>query len=164
MLIEAASQLKSRGYEFELDIAGDGELRDALQSQIDAAGLINRVRLVGTLDGAGVRRLIEGARAFVLPSFAEGLPVVIMEALALERPVIATAIAGTPELVDASCGWLVPAGSADMVANAMAAAIEASSETIAAMGREGRRRVTEQHDAVRNAAALVIALSAQPPC
>ena len=162
LLVEAAALLKARGRDFRLDIAGDGELRDALTRQIAAAGLIEEVRLVGSLDGAGVRRLIEGARAFVLPSFAEGLPVVIMEALALERPVIATAIAGTPELVDAACGWLVPAGSAEAVADAMAAALDAPPETIAAMGREGRRRVVERHDAARNARALMAAIAAAP--
>ena len=162
LLVEAALLLKARGRDFRLDIAGDGELRDALTRQIAAAGLIEEVRLVGSLDGAGVRRLIEGARAFVLPSFAEGLPVVIMEALALERPVIATAIAGTPELVDAACGWLVPAGSAEAVADAMAAAIDAPPEAIAAMGREGRRRVAERHDAARNARALMAAIAATP--
>ena len=162
LLVEAALLLKARGRDFRLDIAGDGELRDALTRQIAAAGLIEEVRLVGSLDGAGVRRLIEGARAFVLPSFAEGLPVVIMEALALERPVIATAIAGTPELVDAACGWLVPAGSAEAVAAAMAAAIDAPPEAIAAMGREGRRRVAERHDAARNARGLMAAIAAAP--
>lgn len=160
LLIEAAALLKARGGRFRLDIAGDGELREALLRQIAAAGLEDEVRLVGTLDGAGVRRLIEGARAFVLPSFAEGLPVVVMEALALGRPVIATAIAGTPELVDAACGWLVPAGSAAAVAEAMAAAIDAAPDRVAAMGAEGRRRVAERHDATRNAAALVAALGA----
>ena len=158
LLIEAAALLKRCGREFQLDIAGSGELHDGLVRQIAAAGLEREVRLVGTLDGAGVRRLIENARAFVLPSFAEGLPVVIMEALALERPVIATAIAGTPELVDASCGWLVPAGSADAVAAAMVAALDAPDETIRAMGREGRLRVEERHDAARNAAGLMLAI------
>jgi len=99
-----------------------------------------------------------------LPSFAEGLPVVIMEALALHRPVIASAIAGTPELVDASCGWLVPAGSPEAVADAMEAAIDASDETIAAMGREGHRRVAEHHDAARNAQGLIAAIEASPAC
>lgn len=164
LLVEAAAILRARGHDFRLDIAGDGDLKDALVRQISATGLDEQVRLVGSLDGAGVRRLIEGARAFVLPSFAEGLPVVIMEALALGRPVIATAIAGTPELVDAACGWLVPAGSAPAVADAMAAAIDAPPERIAAMGREGRRRVTEHHDAARNARVLAEAIVAMPAC
>jgi len=164
LLVQAAAMLRARGRDFRLDIAGDGELRDELARQIAAAGLDEQVRLVGALDGAGVRRLIEGARAFVLPSFAEGLPVVIMEALALERPVIATAIAGTPELVDGGCGWLVPAGSAEAVADAMETAIDASADRIAAMGAEGRRRVAERHDAARNAQGLVDAIAGAPVC
>ncbi len=164
LLVEAAALLKARGRDFRLEIAGTGDLHDALERQIAAAGLGDEVRLLGALDGAGVRRLIEGARAFVLPSFAEGLPVVLMEALALERPVIATAIAGTPELVDEGVGWLVPAGSAAAVADAMAAAIDAPADAIAAMGREGRRRVAERHDAGVNARALADAIAGVAGC
>ena len=164
LLIEAAALLRTRGRDFRLDIAGDGELREALAERIAEAALTEHVLLLGPLDGAGVRRLIEEARVFVLPSFAEGLPVVIMESLALGRPVIASAIAGTPELVDSACGWLVPAGSAEAVADAMEAAIDASDELIAAMGREGRRRVAERHDAAANAGALVALIAERPPC
>lgn len=162
VLIEAAALLKARGRDFHIAIAGDGELRDMLTRRIAEAGLGDQVALLGSIDGAGVRRLLEESRVFVLPSFAEGLPVVIMEALALQRPVIASAIAGTPELVDAGCGWLVPAGSPDAVADAMEAAIDADDATIAAMGREGRRRVAAQHDAASNARALVAAIEARP--
>ena len=162
LLVEAAALLRARRRDFRIDVAGGGELRGVLERRIAELGLTDQVRLIGPTDGAGVRHLIEGARAFVLPSFAEGLPVVIMEALALERPVIATAVAGTPELVDAGCGWLIPAGSAEAVADAMEAAIDASDETIAAMGREGRRRVAERHDAARNARTLLDAISARP--
>ena len=164
VLIEAAALLKARGCDFHIAIAGDGELRDMLTRRIAESGLERHIQLLGPLDGAGVRRLLEESRVFVLPSFAEGLPVVIMEALALQRPVIASAIAGTPELVDASCGWLVPAGSAEAVADAMETAIAASDETIAAMGREGRRRVAERHDADRNARGLIDAIEACPSC
>ncbi|NJC33723.1 glycosyltransferase involved in cell wall biosynthesis [Sphingomonas jejuensis] len=164
VLIEAARILKSRGRDFQLEIAGDGDLRAALVKQIADGGLDHHVHLLGSLDGAGVRALLERSRAFVLPSFAEGLPVVIMEALALERPVIATAIAGTPELVDAGCGWIVPAGSAAAVADAMEAAIDASDATIAAMGTEGRRRVADAHDAERNARSLTRAIEEARAC
>ncbi|MEH3159094.1 MAG: glycosyltransferase [Sphingomonas taxi] len=158
LLVEAAALLRARGRDFRIDIAGDGELRAALTRRIAEAGLAEQVRLIGPVDGAGVRRLLQEARAFVLPSFAEGLPVVIMEALALERPVIASAIAGTPELVDARCGWLVPAGSVEALASAMEAAIDAPDATIAAMGQEGRRRVAALHDADTNARALIEAI------
>lgn len=164
VLIEAAALLKARGRDFHIAIAGDGELRDMLTRRIAESGLENQIELLGAIDGAGVRRLLEASRVFVLPSFAEGLPVVIMEALALQRPVIASAIAGTPELVDAGCGWLVPAGSPEAVADAMEAAIDASDETIAEMGREGRRRVAHYHDAAHNAQALIAAIEASPAC
>ncbi|WP_375427128.1 glycosyltransferase [uncultured Sphingomonas sp.] len=164
LLIEAAALLKARGREFRLDIAGDGELRGALDRRIAEAELTGSVRMLGPVDGAGVRRLIEEARVFVLPSFAEGLPVVLMESLALGRPVIASAIAGTPELIDAGCGWLIPPGSAEAVADAMEAAIDASDETIAVMGREGRRRVAERHNSSRNARTLVDLITRQLAC
>ena len=87
------------------------------------------------------------ARAFVLPSFAEGLPVVLMEALAMSRPVIATAIAGIPELVDAECGWLIPPGSENALVDAISAALAASPRELAAKGAAGRERVRALHDA-----------------
>ena len=86
------------------------------------------------------------ARAFVLPSFAEGLPVVIMEALAMGRPVISTYVAGIPELIiDGVNGWLVPAGSVDDLVNAMRYALQASSQELMEMGLSGRQRVLERH-------------------
>ena len=75
-------------------------MKEALQSLIRECGLEDHVTLAGVRSSEEVRDLLLGARAFVLPSFAEGLPVVLMEALAVARPVITTAIAGIPELVD----------------------------------------------------------------
>jgi glycosyltransferase involved in cell wall biosynthesis len=96
----------------------------------------------------------------VLPSFAEGLPVVIMEALALARPVVTTAIAGIPELVDDQCGWVVPAGSEEALADAMSQALRVSAEELRAKGRVGRERVHLLHDATRNAEQIVAAIAA----
>ncbi|MFX6230642.1 glycosyltransferase, partial [Acinetobacter baumannii] len=76
--------------------------------------LANVIRILGWKSSAEVRAEIERSRALVLPSFAEGLPVVVMEALALSRPVISTRIAGIPELVeDGVNGWVVAPGSVD---------------------------------------------------
>lgn len=111
--------------------------------------------MAGWASADEVRRIIQSCRAMVLPSFAEGLPVVIMEALALERPVITTMIAGIPELVDAECGWLVPAGDVDAITEAMASAIELSPDALETMGRRGRERVLERHRADSNAAGLL---------
>ena len=90
----------------------------------------------------------------MLPSFAEGLPVVIMEALALERPVIVSAIAGTPELVDEQCGWLIPSGSVDALVDALKSAIHASPQELSEKGKIGRERVVALHNSRTNGAHL----------
>ena len=148
LLVEAAARLQDRGPDFELVIVGDGPLRDELERAIDRLGLRDRVRITGFLDNQGVRRELEAARALVLPSFAEGLPVVIMEAMALGRPVIATSIAGIPELVEPGrSGWLVPAGAVEPLVEAMAEALAADPAELDRMGRAGAARAAEQHDA-----------------
>ncbi|NJL21689.1 MAG: glycosyltransferase family 4 protein, partial [Leptolyngbyaceae cyanobacterium SM1_3_5] len=101
-----------------------------------------------------VRQQIIAARAMVLPSFAEGLPVVLMEALALARPVISTYIAGIPELVVPDCGWLIPAGAIEPLAEAMRSALLASPEKLAAMGKAGRDRAIAEHSITVEAAKL----------
>lgn len=150
LLIEAAARLAQRR-EFTIDVIGDGEGRGHIEAQIARLGLQQRVRLLGWRGSDDVRREVLNARAFVLPSFAEGLPVVLMEALAVGRPVIATAIAGVPELVDAQNGWLIPSGSIEALANALGAALDASPEQLRAMGEVGRARVREMHDPDQNA-------------
>ena len=162
LLVEAAARLRDRGSDFELVIVGDGSMRDELERAIDRSGLRDRVRITGFLDNHGVRRELEAARALVLPSFAEGLPVVIMEAMALGRPVIATSIAGIPELVEpGESGWLVPAGAVDPLVEAMAEALAADPAELDRMGRAGAARAAEQHDAAAESAKLA-ALFAGP--
>jgi colanic acid/amylovoran biosynthesis glycosyltransferase len=147
VLIEAAARLRSQSINFELVIVGDGPLRTELERLIDQHGIRGRVRITGFLDNQGVCREMEFARALVMPSFAEGLPVVIMEALALGRPVISTYIAGIPELVEAGRnGWLVPAGAVEPLAAAMAAALAADTAVLEAMGQAGAARVAEGHN------------------
>lgn len=138
-----------------LDIVGDGPGRPALEAQAQRLGLADRVRFLGARDGAGVRATLADASVFILPSFAEGLPVVIMEALAAGRPVIASAIAATGELVDAQAGWLVPAGDVAGIATAIATAAATDPATLAAMGAHGRARVRERHSADAAARSLI---------
>ena len=149
-----------------LTIVGDGELRSEIESDIHQRGLGNVVRLAGVQTAAEIREQLHKSRAFVLPSFAEGLPVVLMEALALSRPVITTAIAGIPELVDEGCGWLIPAGSVDALVEAMAEALHAPTAELVAKGAVGRERVLRLHDVDRNSARLLDAIggtySAEP--
>ena len=147
LLVEAAAMLSERCPDFELVIVGDGPMRGELERAIGRHGLGGRVRITGFLDNRGVRRELEAARALVLPSFAEGLPVVIMEAMALGRPVIATAIAGIPELVEPGrTGWLVPAGAVEPLVVAMAEVLAADPAELGRMGarRRPRRRAARR--------------------
>ena len=156
LLLEAAETLAGQGLSFEMVLAGDGPLRGAIEDRIARSGLTGRVRVTGWLGAPQVREAILASRAMVLPSFAEGIPVVLMEALALGRPVIATWIAGIPELVepDAS-GWLVPAGSPEALVQAMRAALEAPAARLTAMARAGAARVARDHDVRTEAGKLV---------
>jgi colanic acid/amylovoran biosynthesis glycosyltransferase len=147
LLVEALGQLRRQGLRVELDFVGDGELRSQLERAIAEQGLSDSVKIIGWADGETVRHILDACSAFVLPSFAEGLPVVIMEAMARGRPVLSTYVAGIPELVQpGQNGWLVAAGSADELANAVREVVTTPLEVLAEMGRNGRARVAERHD------------------
>ena len=148
LLVEAAALLKREGIAFELVLAGDGEMRGPIEAAIARHGLGGSVRITGWVDSATVRREMMAARALVLPSFAEGLPVVIMEAMAVGRPVVTTRIAGIPELVrEGVDGWLVPPGDIVQLKQAMQECLQASPERLLEMGRAANQRVRERHDA-----------------
>ena len=100
ILVAAAGRLREQGVRCEIVIVGDGEMRSAIEEAIRRAGLEDAITLIGWASGERVRAEIEAARAIVLPSFSENLPVVLMEAMALGRPVISTYVAGIPELVE----------------------------------------------------------------
>ncbi len=155
LLVQAAAIVKQRGRSFRLLLVGDGELRATIEKQIQKFELADCVTITGWASSAQVADHLKQSHTLVLPSFAEGLPVVIMEALALERPVIVSTIAGTPELVDAACGWLIPAGSVDALVAAMIDALDTSPERLRMMGKVGRKRVLDRHDARQNAAKLL---------
>jgi hypothetical protein len=119
------------------------------------AGLERQITVTGWLSGERVKAEMAAARALILPSFAENLPVVIMEAMASARPVISTYIAGIPELViPGQTGWLVPASDDVALAGAMREALAESVEKLTDMGLMGRARVIESHDVRKEAAAL----------
>ena len=140
----------------ELSIVGDGPARAALEAHARHIGLADKVRFLGALSGSAVRDVIARSHAFILPSFAEGLPVVIMEAMAVGRPVIATSIAGVGELVVGGVtGWLAPAGSREALGEAIAEFLRADTETLAAMGRAGAERVRARHSAASEAPRLL---------
>jgi glycosyltransferase involved in cell wall biosynthesis len=155
LLVEAAARLVARGTDLELVLVGDGDLRPKIEELAAARGLHGKVRITGWLGGERVREEILAARALVLASFDEGLPVVLMEAMALRRPVISTGLAGIPELViPGENGWLVPAGDIDALVQAMQACLDASGGQLARMGEAARARVLERHDVDVEAAKL----------
>ncbi|MDF1727357.1 MAG: glycosyltransferase [Sulfitobacter sp.] len=157
-LIEAMARTKS---DVSLTLIGDGELRGDIEARIAKAGLSGRVTLTGWVDEARIAQELARAHALVMPSFAEGLPMVVMEAMAAARPVIATYIAGTPELVqEGQTGWLIPAGDPVALSDAIDALAAAPLEQLQAMGDAGRARVLERHDVSKEAAKLA-ALIAQ---
>lgn len=132
VLLEAVSRLARRGLSVPVVLAGDGERRRWLERRLQAPGLA-AVRFVGRQDGDGVRRLLARARALVVPSIYEGMPLVVLEAMAAGVPVVASAVSGIPEVVaDGTTGWLVAEEDVEGLA---AAILEAWSD-----GEEARRR------------------------
>jgi glycosyltransferase involved in cell wall biosynthesis len=146
LIPRAAAELRNEFPDLKIVLAGDGESRSAVEAAIAAYGVADMVELRGWVSNSEVLDLIKKSRALLLPSYAEGLPVVIMEALASGRPVISTTIAGIPELVDDSCGWLFPAGDQEELVAAIRVALKCTPSVLARMGESGRDRVAKLHD------------------
>jgi glycosyltransferase involved in cell wall biosynthesis len=147
LLVEAAARLAAEGMQFELVLVGDGPMRGPIERLVAEHGLGGHVRLAGWLTSDQVRDELVAARALVMASFAEGLPMVLMEALALGRPVVGTYVAGIPELVrPGTCGWLVPPGSVDGLVDALREVLSAPASQLDRMGRAGAALVAEGHD------------------
>lgn len=147
LLLEACRTLKDKGLVFELLLAGDGEMRPEIERMVIAYDLSANVKITGWISSSQVRDEILASNAMVLPSFAEGLPVVIMEAMALKRPVISTFVAGIPELViHGHNGWLVPAGSVAELAIAIEELLSTSTQQLKDMGEAAYSRVRQRHD------------------
>jgi glycosyltransferase involved in cell wall biosynthesis len=159
-LIEACRLLHARDVAFDCHLIGDGPLRAAVRRQIDASGLQARVHMHGPMARTEVARRLAAADVFALASTPtaggkrEGIPVVLMEAMAAELPVVASRLSGIPELVDdGRSGVLVEPG--DVAA--LAAALErlaGDPRAAARMGRAGRVKVQAEFDLRRNAVTL----------
>lgn len=155
LLIDAVRRLGDRGMRVELVLAGDGEMRTAIETLVAECGLRDQVRITGWIGSEQVRAEILAARALVLPSSSEGLPVVLMEAMALRRPVISTYVGGIPELVrPGENGWLVPAGSAEGLTNAIEDLLGRTREDLERMGEAAHRWVMQRHSIDIEAAKL----------
>jgi glycosyltransferase involved in cell wall biosynthesis len=143
LLIRAADRLIRSGHDVEVWIAGDGDAKSSLETLTAELGLAGRVRLLGYQSDP--RAVYEASDLFALSSLREGLPNVVLEAMAMETPVVATRIAGVPRLVrDAETGVLVEPGSVD----ALAAGLERLVSDAAARDRlasAARRFVVERY-------------------
>jgi colanic acid/amylovoran biosynthesis glycosyltransferase len=148
VFIEALAALRREGLDVEGVLVGDGDLRLELENLAAARGLTPQdLHFSGWLSGDDVLREMRNARALVVSSFAENLPVVIIEALAARRPVVATWIAGIPEIVvPGETGWLVAPGSLEGLVAGMRACLEAPEHQLSAMGERGRALILARHD------------------
>jgi glycosyltransferase involved in cell wall biosynthesis len=150
-LVEAVSDLLRRGVEFRLTLIGGGPEEGAIRAAVAARGLANRVELRGPQSELAVLQAMARAHVFAMSSLMEGLPVVLMEALAMELPVVAPDITGIPELVrEGETGLLYPAGDWKQLA-ARLERLATDPEIRVRLGRAGKERVLRDFD-VRNAA------------
>jgi colanic acid/amylovoran biosynthesis glycosyltransferase len=160
LLIEAAAQVAASGRRFELVLAGDGPMRAEIEALIAARGLRECVRIAGWLDSRAVQAELQQARALVVPSLSEGLPVVIMEAFAHGKPVVAPFLGGIPELVaPGRTGWLYPASDSQALAQAMRSCLDADWSELDAMALACRRSVWAAHDVDAEAGKLLALFS-----
>lgn len=161
LLVHAMAELAD--LDVHLTLVGDGPMRPQLEEAIARAGLGDRITLTGWIDEAGVNAALVNAHAMAMPSLAEGLPMVVMEAMAMGRPVIGTYIAGFPELVrPGETGWLVPAGDPSALAEAIRELAKTPHETRSAMGQASRSRVLSRHDVNEQAERLARLISKKP--
>lgn len=145
VLLEALAELRRRYPEARLLIAGTGEQMTALRAKTTALDLDDRVSFLGRTSAGQVRSLLEGARCLVVPSTYEGMPLVILEAMAAGKAVVASAVSGIPEVVvDGETGWLVPPEDPPRLAAALGAVLTDEVE-VARRGAAGRMRVLERY-------------------
>ncbi len=154
LLIEAVRAMRDTDVDVRLVLVGDGPQRAALEGLVDASDLRDRVELRGAVAHTEVERILRGADIFCLPSFAEGVPIVLMEAMAMELPVIACQVMGIPELIeDDITGRLVRPGARDDLIAALSA-LAADPDRRAALGRAARQRVADEFELRSNVARL----------
>jgi glycosyltransferase involved in cell wall biosynthesis len=146
ILVQAAEQLIRQGRQIQLRFVGDGPDRKDLESIVARNGLSGQIRFEGSMNQDRIQSFYRQADIFALASFAEGIPVVLMEAMAMEIPCVATGINGIPELIrDGIDGLLVAPSDVDGLAAAIARLIDEPTLR-ESLGKAGRRRVLEQYE------------------
>lgn len=151
ILVQAVLNLLESGYKIQLDVVGDGPVRQRLQCL--ASGNIN-INFLGKLPHDEVLKMVSSTDLFVLPSFAEGVPVALMEAMSCGVPCISCHVCGIPELiVDNETGLLIPPGDRKSLESAISKIID-NPELGKRLGVAGRERVKKCYSANENIAAL----------
>lgn len=151
ILMQAFSRVIKNHPDATLTLIGDGEQRAAIEGAISDLGLEKHVELVGWKPSSGVRKELIASRGMVLPSLYEGLPIVIMESLALGRPVVTTKINGIPELVDNTCGWLATPNDIESLVDSLNSILTTKTMQLNEMGKAGAKRTQKMHNQKMNA-------------
>ena len=159
VLLDAVAELAASGMEVQVEVIGDGELHDEIVATAKRLDIGHLVDMRGAQPPQAVAEALEGADVFCLPSFAEGLPVSLMEAMARGVPVVTTYISGIPELVvPDETGWVVPAGNPTLLASALREVL--ASDDLGPVLDSARAAVEARHDQRLSAVELEAALRA----
>lgn len=161
ILVESLAQLRDRGIDFRCTLIGDGPERPGLEGLVRERALEDQVRFTSSLPHAETLSHVRDADLFVLASFAEGIPVALMEAMALGVPCISTSIAGIPELIQTGHeGILVAPSNVEALTDAIA--LLAGDPTLRQfLGRSARRRIVRDYNLPLNQEKLARRLSGQ---
>ena len=148
VLLDAAKKLFEQGLHFKVILVGDGEFRQVIENCIQEYGLEDNILITGWVGGSRIKEILTLSRGMVLPSFAEGLPVVLMEALALKRPVVTTYVDGIPELIkDGDNGFLTISGDVESLADGISKLLNTPAERLNQMGDRGHELVKSYYNA-----------------
>jgi colanic acid/amylovoran biosynthesis glycosyltransferase len=161
LLFEALAELRRHQLDVTVSVVGDGPARAELDAAVRALRLSEHVSFLGSVGQDDLLARYAAADVFCLPSFAEGIPVVAMEAMAMELPVVTTRITGIPELIeDGTDGLLVPPGRVDALTDALDRLVRAPEERYR-MGAAGREKVRADYDVARSARRMRSVLEAE---
>ena len=163
LLIQAAAELLASGRDVEVVLVGDGPRRKHLEQLAHRSGIAGAVTFAGSVGQDDILSWFAWADVFVLPSFAEGVPVALMEAMACELPVVTTRIAGISELVqDGGSGFLCAPGRVDQVRSALER-LHDDPALRRSMGRAGRSTVADHYNTATTTQPLVALLHTRAP-
>jgi glycosyltransferase involved in cell wall biosynthesis len=159
LLLEAIAALRDEGCPVCLRLAGDGPDRKWLESRAAELGVFSSVEFAGWIDPTQLRGIYGETDIFVLPSLAEGIPIVLMEAMAMQIPCVAPRIAGIPELIsDGVDGMLYAVANVDELASKVRTLID-SPELCAQIGVRARARVMREYEMSANTQSFAMALA-----